>query len=234
MALNLKTKKKCHIVAPYWLNVGKVTYLFLFASYSLSPDHLQDRLNRETSEPGFSDLPFHFTEVSKVLLDVYVTPPSSDAGSPDMLHFSASDDLENSDKLRSLLKDLREARQAKSREGLKTLDHSELSVCSTKFQPYSPANFKLSAPESVFNGDQRNSTLLRSVHESHDTAVSRTINICGINSLNPYSIDYIYISRCNRTWSTICYPPSPIDLSTINPQTYNDIYVGNDDYQAYQ
>ena len=41
---------------------------------------------------------------------------------------SASDDLENPEKLRSLLKDLREARQAKSRDGLKTLDHSELSV----------------------------------------------------------------------------------------------------------
>jgi hypothetical protein len=41
---------------------------------------------------------------------------------------SASDDLENPDKIRSLLKDLREARQAKSRDGLKTLDHSELSV----------------------------------------------------------------------------------------------------------
>lgn len=42
--------------------------------------------------------------------------------------FSASDDLENPERIRSLLKDLREARQAKSREGLKTLDHSELSV----------------------------------------------------------------------------------------------------------
>ena len=41
---------------------------------------------------------------------------------------SASDDLENPVKLHSLLKDLREARQAKSREGLKQLDHSELSV----------------------------------------------------------------------------------------------------------
>lgn len=51
-------------------------------------------------------------EISKILLDV------------------ASDDLEQPDKLRSLLKDLREARQAKSREGLKQLDHSELSVYS--------------------------------------------------------------------------------------------------------
>ncbi len=41
---------------------------------------------------------------------------------------SASDDLEQPDKLRSLLKDLREARQAKSREGIKQLDYSELSV----------------------------------------------------------------------------------------------------------
>ena len=40
----------------------------------------------------------------------------------------ASDDLENSDKLRSLLKDLREARQAKCRAGLSQIDHSELSV----------------------------------------------------------------------------------------------------------
>ncbi|KAF5387666.1 hypothetical protein D9615_000599 [Tricholomella constricta] len=94
MAVNLKSKKKCHIVAPAWLNV----------------DFLQDRLNYETSKPGFSDLPFRFMEISKVLLDV------------------ASDDLEDPDKLRSLLKDLREARQAKSRDGLKRLDHSELSL----------------------------------------------------------------------------------------------------------
>jgi GINS complex subunit 2 len=40
----------------------------------------------------------------------------------------ASDDLQNPDKLRFLLKDLREARQAKSRDGLDKIDHSELSV----------------------------------------------------------------------------------------------------------
>ncbi|KAG6910953.1 hypothetical protein DXG01_006007 [Tephrocybe rancida] len=97
MAVNLKEKKKCHIVAPAWLNV----------------DFLQDRLNKETSQRGFSDLPFRFTEVSKILLDV------------------ASDDLENPDKLRYLLKDLREARQAKSRDGLQTLDHNELSASPT-------------------------------------------------------------------------------------------------------
>lgn len=35
-------------------------------------DFLQERLNIETSEPGFSDLPFRFVEVSKLLLDVCV------------------------------------------------------------------------------------------------------------------------------------------------------------------
>ncbi|KAG6821513.1 hypothetical protein H0H93_000022 [Arthromyces matolae] len=107
MAVNLKTKKRCHIVAPPWLNV----------------DFLQDRLNKETSQRGFSDLPFRFAEISKVLLDV------------------ASDDLENPDKLRYLLKDLREARQAKSREGLQSLDHSELSLpnlCSMEINEIRP------------------------------------------------------------------------------------------------
>jgi GINS complex subunit 2 len=36
--------------------------------------------------------------------------------------------VQNADKIKSLLKDLREARQAKSRDGLQKLDHSELSV----------------------------------------------------------------------------------------------------------
>lgn len=40
----------------------------------------------------------------------------------------ASDDVQNAEKVRSLLKDLREARQSKSRDGLSQIDHSELSV----------------------------------------------------------------------------------------------------------
>jgi len=73
-------------------------------------EYLQERLSRETSNPEFSQMPFRFAEISKVLLDV------------------ASDDFQNPDKIRSLLKDIREARQAKSREGLSKLDHSELSL----------------------------------------------------------------------------------------------------------
>ncbi|KAF9448979.1 Psf2-domain-containing protein [Macrolepiota fuliginosa MF-IS2] len=94
IAVNLKMKRKCHIIAPNWLTI----------------EYLQNQLALETSNPAFSELPFRYMEISKVLLDV------------------ASDDLEQPDKLRSLLKDFREARQAKSREGLKQLDHSELSL----------------------------------------------------------------------------------------------------------
>jgi GINS complex subunit 2 len=92
-------------------------------------DYLQERLNRETSEQGFSNLPFRFTEISKVLLDVCVIQLTFLYAILIPQCIRASDDLENPDKLRTLLKDLREARQAKSRDGLKTLDHSELSVC---------------------------------------------------------------------------------------------------------
>ncbi|KAF8915318.1 hypothetical protein CPB85DRAFT_1293888 [Mucidula mucida] len=107
MALNLKLKRKCHIVAPDWLTV----------------EFLQDRLTEETTSPHFSHLPFRFAEISKVLLD------------------SASDDLQNPDKLRSLLKDIREARQAKSREGAKDLDRSETTLtrlCSMEINELRP------------------------------------------------------------------------------------------------
>jgi len=107
MALNLKQKKKCRIIPPPWLSV----------------EYLQNRLKEELSEQGFSQLPYQFAEISKVLLDV------------------ASDDLQSPDKIRTLLKDLREARQAKSREGLRKLDHIALSLpnlCSMEINEIRP------------------------------------------------------------------------------------------------
>ncbi|KAJ6515602.1 DNA replication complex GINS protein PSF2 [Mycena sanguinolenta] len=94
MALNLKQKKKCHIVAPEWLSV----------------ESLEARIKEETTQAKFTELPFHFAEISRVLLD------------------GASDDLQNPDKLRTLLQDLREARQAKARTGLENLEHSTLGL----------------------------------------------------------------------------------------------------------
>ncbi|TFY71993.1 hypothetical protein EVG20_g1022 [Dentipellis fragilis] len=107
MATNLKLKKKCHIVPPEWLSV----------------EFLQERLSQETSKEEFSQLPFRFTEVAKVLLDI------------------ASDDIQNPDKIRYLLKDIREARQAKSRQGLQMIDHNELSLanlCSMEINEIRP------------------------------------------------------------------------------------------------
>lgn len=107
MAVNLKVKKKCHIIPPDWLNV----------------EFLQERLSRETSYPEFSQMPFRFAEIAKAILDI------------------APDDVQNAEKVRSLLKDLREARQAKSREGLAKLDHSELSLpnlCSMEINELRP------------------------------------------------------------------------------------------------
>ncbi|KAJ7228414.1 hypothetical protein GGX14DRAFT_67684 [Mycena pura] len=94
MAVTLKQKKKCHILAPEWLTV----------------EYLQLKLTQETTQAEFTKLPFRFAELSRVMLDV------------------ASDDLQNPDKLRSLLQDLREARQAKARAGLENLEHSALGL----------------------------------------------------------------------------------------------------------
>ncbi|KAJ7241906.1 DNA replication complex GINS protein PSF2 [Mycena haematopus] len=94
MALNLKQKKKCHIVAPEWLSV----------------EFLEAKIKQETTQAEFTKLPFRFAEISRVLLD------------------GASDDLQNPDKLRTLLQDLREARQAKARAGLENLEHSILGL----------------------------------------------------------------------------------------------------------
>lgn len=73
-------------------------------------------------------------------------------------HRSASDDLQNPDKIRSLLKDLREARQAKSREGLRKLDHLTLGVCDYIFNSL-VIRLKTSVTTSMRNGNKRNSTI---------------------------------------------------------------------------
>jgi hypothetical protein len=35
-------------------------------------DYLQEKFNQETSRPEFSQLPFRFAEVAKILLDMWV------------------------------------------------------------------------------------------------------------------------------------------------------------------
>ncbi|GFZ43098.1 DNA replication complex GINS protein PSF2 [Saitozyma sp. JCM 24511] len=87
LALSLKKKRKCRVVAPDWL----------------APEKLQALINDEKNNAeGFEPLPRRFLETSKLLLDI------------------APDDLPQPAALRSLLKDLREVRQAKIRLGLQS------------------------------------------------------------------------------------------------------------------
>ena len=77
MATNLKLKKKCRIVAPDWLSAGTCATLSdqktCLTTLLSSADFLQERLMRETTDEGFSQLPFRFAELAKVLLDVSVS-----------------------------------------------------------------------------------------------------------------------------------------------------------------
>lgn len=72
--------------------------------------------------------------------------------------------MQNAEKVRSLLKDLREARQSKSRDGLSQIDNSELSVCIFYYHCYYAKNWVSLVAEPMLNGDQRNQTLFRESH----------------------------------------------------------------------
>ncbi|GAA5894653.1 DNA replication protein PSF2 [Sporobolomyces salmoneus] len=100
LALHLKKKRKCRIVCPGWLNLP----------------YLESQLKEEQTNEVFSDLPRDYLEVSKILLDV------------------ASDDIASTstantpDRLRLVLKDIREARQSKIREGLGAINSVHLGM----------------------------------------------------------------------------------------------------------
>ncbi|TBU33136.1 Psf2-domain-containing protein [Dichomitus squalens] len=104
----LRPPTKCKV--PLWMasNLKLKKKCHIVPPVWLNTDFLQERLTEETTSPSFSEMPFRFAELAKTLLDV------------------APDDLQNPERIRSLLKDIREARQAKSREGLAKLDHNEL------------------------------------------------------------------------------------------------------------
>ncbi|KAG8903383.1 DNA replication protein psf2 [Tulasnella sp. 403] len=55
-------------------------------------------------------MPFRFSETAKVLLDI------------------APDDIESPEQIHALLQEIREARQAKSREGLRMINHVHLRI----------------------------------------------------------------------------------------------------------
>ncbi|CAE6474657.1 unnamed protein product [Rhizoctonia solani] len=89
----------------------------------LNVEWLQEKLKEETTQDSFSKMPFRYLEISKILLDV------------------AYEDITSSEKVRNLLKDIREARQAKLRAGLKDLDHLQLSfpnICAMEINELRP------------------------------------------------------------------------------------------------
>ncbi|KAG0201950.1 DNA replication protein psf2 [Mortierella sp. GBA30] len=87
MAISLKKKQKCNIVAPKWMTV----------------ESLQKSLKDEQEQDRFSALPYHYMEIAQLLLE------------------NACDDVPSADAVRTLLKDLREARQSKARQGVAAL-----------------------------------------------------------------------------------------------------------------
>ncbi|ETW84142.1 hypothetical protein HETIRDRAFT_311951 [Heterobasidion irregulare TC 32-1] len=119
----LRPPSKCKI--PIWMatNLKLKKKCHIVPPEWLDVDFLQARLAEETTQPEFSKLPFRFAEVAKILLDI------------------AQDDIPNSDKILVLLKDIREARQAKSRDGLRNIDHNELTLpnlCSMEINEIRP------------------------------------------------------------------------------------------------
>ena len=71
-------------VAISWCRISR---LLVFVNWRLTRafwiEFLQERLTRETSNPGFSQLPFRFAEISKVILDTLVGTLSGDEGDTD-------------------------------------------------------------------------------------------------------------------------------------------------------
>ncbi|CAX44735.1 DNA replication complex GINS protein PSF2, putative [Candida dubliniensis CD36] len=96
VALILKSQDKCNIVPPKWLTVA----------------YLKERYDDEIRKPlQFSDLPWNWLELSKILLE------------------KAPDDLSDPvDQLRTVIQDLRETRLVKSKKGLKELNESNIQL----------------------------------------------------------------------------------------------------------
>ncbi|TPX43785.1 hypothetical protein SeMB42_g03074 [Synchytrium endobioticum] len=94
LAVTLKKKQKCNIQPPVWMDV----------------DNLERLIASERDEPAFTAVPFHFMEISQILLDC------------------ASDDIKSAELVKTLLKDLREIRQTKAQQGLKQLGYDYLQM----------------------------------------------------------------------------------------------------------
>ncbi|KAI7888917.1 DNA replication complex GINS protein PSF2 [Mucor mucedo] len=76
----------------------------------LSLEFLKAKHEHEEQDLDFSTMPFHYMEIAQMLLE------------------TAPDDIPNAEQVRTILKDIRETRQAKARLGIKELDESWLGM----------------------------------------------------------------------------------------------------------
>ncbi|KAI8968947.1 DNA replication complex GINS protein PSF2 [Mycotypha africana] len=105
LAILMKKNNKCSIVCPEWLDVGKVK-----DQCHRSMKYLKQRHAEEEKEDEFSKVPFHYLELSQMLLE------------------TAPDDIPDAEQVRQALKDLRETRQVKAKLGLNILDDRWLHI----------------------------------------------------------------------------------------------------------
>jgi GINS complex subunit 2 len=72
LAVLLKTRHKCRIQPPEWLNKGLHSLAFFVPNMPL--EYLVESLALERdSEVSFTEMPRHFIEISSILLRVFVT-----------------------------------------------------------------------------------------------------------------------------------------------------------------
>ncbi|KAI9144549.1 DNA replication complex GINS protein psf2 [Paraphysoderma sedebokerense] len=99
LAVQMKKRHHCNIDPPKWLTT----------------ENLRKCIQAEKDEETFSALPYHYMEISKMLLEV------------------AEDNIRDVNTVKYLLKDLREQRQEKARKGLEYLNISNLEVDNLSF-----------------------------------------------------------------------------------------------------
>lgn len=135
IACELKKRRKCRIVGPSWMSVGGFAFFLCVSDFCQSLRAVAIRLDacrvsRKSAKTGDNSTrilgsPSAIHGDIKIALGCVSHFSLSDDLSSTQSHMtpcSASDDIPSSDKVRSLLKDLREARQAKSHQGLEALN----------------------------------------------------------------------------------------------------------------
>ncbi|SNX82547.1 related to PSF2 - part of GINS, replication multiprotein complex [Melanopsichium pennsylvanicum] len=99
-------------LVPLWvaLHLKKRKKAIIVPPTWLTVDSLTETLQLETTQPGFSNLPHYWVGVSQTLLS------------------NAADDIPNSNRVRALLKDIREARQSKILSGVPMINSVHLQM----------------------------------------------------------------------------------------------------------